>query len=818
MSERILDTQSAFHASELVTALQVGLSQIPEMELPGGMYGFGAVIETDNVRISLADGFDFEFEVPFDDDFIPNESTVKIYNLKSETINNLKKGNSLTITAGYGTDAGIILSGIISAVKTKREGVDRITTIYVLDNIENSTVEFTFAENTKASTILKYCLEQTGLPIEVFNVQRDHTFTQETAVKGDVYKNIKQYSDICGVSTYVSKQRIYCRPIWDGDNIHFKISPQTGMIDSPEPFEEMNTSEEYVDTVTGYNINMLFQHRMNTAAIVDVDGKDYKGTFRVCSGTHSFDGLSAVTNIKCIENITTVIIRTETGSEAYTDDSYGGNAAIERAVGWAVEVANDDSHGYDQGNRWGPDYDCSSFVISAWQQAGVKVKDSGASYTGDMYDAFVKCGFRDVTASVDISSGRDMKKGDVLLNTQHHTALVIADGGKLANASINENNETTGGQAGDQTGREIYVRDYYNYPWNCVLRYPSSAGISASDANITRNIMFQSKGSNSMEYLVLHTSCAPGVSAQRIAEIVGDQGLSIHGVISNTGVLQTAEWESKCWHCGSGNSRSIGFEQCESGKIKWNSNATVPSWSDSDNDVIKEYHDAMYNQAVAVFAFLSNKYNIPSSKVVSHKEIAEIFGGSDHADPEELWIHFVKRWGDNKYTMDAFREAVEKAKSSSGGSSTGGDNSGWTTGYVATTYGYGGDDNGVCGWNGLRYHDIDGCHVAIPKYCIKRSSSYRSKYHKADFPQFTGDYGQILEVRNPDNGKSVLAVIADCGSFGPHGKYNPNAALDLPPNTFNALGLGHGTYPIEFRDTGKSLKSWKGTQTEIDNA
>lgn len=670
MSERILDTQSAFHASELVTALQVGLSQIPEMELPGGMYGFEAVIETDNVRISLADGFDFEFEVPFDDDFIPNESTVKIYNLKSETINNLKKGNSLTITAGYGTDAGIILSGIISAVKTKREGVDRITTIYVLDNIENSTVEFTFAENTKASTILKYCLEQTGLPIEVFNVQRDHTFTQETAVKGDVYKNIKQYSDICGVSTYVSKQRIYCRPIWDGDNIHFKISPQTGMIDSPEPFEEMNTSEEYVDTVTGYNINMLFQHRMNTAAIVDVDGKDYKGTFRVCSGTHSFDGLSAVTNIKCIENITTVIIQTET-NDPQTND------------------------------------------------ADIKI-DADASFS--------------------------------------------------------------------------------------------------NNANITRNIMFQSKGSNSMEYLVLHTSCAPGVSAQRIAEIVGDQGLSIHGVISNTGVLQTAEWESKCWHCGSGNSRSIGFEQCESGKIKWNSNATVPSWSDSDNDVIKEYHDAMYNQAVAVFAFLSNKYNIPSSKVVSHKEIAEIFGGSDHADPEELWIHFVKRWGDNKYTMDAFREAVEKAKSSSGGSSTGGDNSGWTTGYEATTYGYGGDDNGVCGWNSLRYHDIDGCHVAIPKYCIKRSSSYRSKYHKADFPQFTGDYGQILEVRNPDNGKSVLAVIADCGSFGPHGKYNPNAALDLPPNTFNALGLGHGTYPIEFRDTGKSLKSWKGTQTEIDNA
>ena len=41
----------------------------------------------------------------------------------------------------------------------------------------------------------------------------------------------------------------------------------------------------------------------------------------------------------------------------------------EKAVTWAIEIANDPAHGYDQDNRWGPDYDCSSLVISAWQQA-----------------------------------------------------------------------------------------------------------------------------------------------------------------------------------------------------------------------------------------------------------------------------------------------------------------------------------------------------------------------------------------------------------------------------------------------------------------
>ena len=38
----------------------------------------------------------------------------------------------------------------------------------------------------------------------------------------------------------------------------------------------------------------------------------------------------------------------------------------EKAVTWAIRIANDPAHGYDQDNRWGPDYDCSSLVISAW--------------------------------------------------------------------------------------------------------------------------------------------------------------------------------------------------------------------------------------------------------------------------------------------------------------------------------------------------------------------------------------------------------------------------------------------------------------------
>lgn len=147
---------------------------------------------------------------------------------------------------------------------------------------------------------------------------------------------------------------------------------------------------------------------------------------------------------------------------------------IEQAVKNMELLCTDNSHGYDQTHRWGPDYDCSSAVITAWQDAGVPVKTSGASYTGNMYSVFLTCGFKDVTAQVNLATGAGLQRGDVLLNHRNHTAMYVGYG-TLAQASQNENGGATGGQTGDQTGNEIRLRSYYNFPWDVALRFADSA-------------------------------------------------------------------------------------------------------------------------------------------------------------------------------------------------------------------------------------------------------------------------------------------------------------------------------------------------------
>ena len=42
----------------------------------------------------------------------------------------------------------------------------------------------------------------------------------------------------------------------------------------------------------------------------------------------------------------------------------------------------------------------------------------------------------------------------------------------ISNCGKDENGKYTGGQAGDNTGKEWHVIPWYNRPWNCVLRHP----------------------------------------------------------------------------------------------------------------------------------------------------------------------------------------------------------------------------------------------------------------------------------------------------------------------------------------------------------
>lgn len=135
-----------------------------------------------------------------------------------------------------------------------------------------------------------------------------------------------------------------------------------------------------------------------------------------------------------------------------TSSNSGGSSNY---VQWAINIANDNSHGYSQCNRTGPDYDCSSLVWYSLLNSGYSASELG-SYpfnTSNEGSILTSIGFK----KYNYNSG-ELQKGDILVNADH-TAIYIGDG-QVVEASLSENGGICG-EVGDQTGNEIRVTSNY---------------------------------------------------------------------------------------------------------------------------------------------------------------------------------------------------------------------------------------------------------------------------------------------------------------------------------------------------------------------
>lgn len=148
------------------------------------------------------------------------------------------------------------------------------------------------------------------------------------------------------------------------------------------------------------------------------------------------------------------------------------------ALQFMLDTANNNAHGYDQTNRNGPDYDCSSLIGTALNYAGFAVSKS--SWTGNLASQLDGCGFKKIT------NINDRKPGDIFLTPGKHVVMCV-DSDRIVHASINEKGSISGGQPGDQTGKEICTRDFYipSYGWEYHYRY---TGDTASTSATLKDI------------------------------------------------------------------------------------------------------------------------------------------------------------------------------------------------------------------------------------------------------------------------------------------------------------------------------------------
>ena len=288
---------------------------------------FGRKVEFITGKRTITNELDIVFDIPFDDGPEVNITEVKIYNLSSNTIHDIKKGASVTVNAGYSGDIGVILDGTIKSVKTAWEGVDKVTTVTIADtndNWLNKSFNKTYKKDITAKQLLTDLIKASGLKLGKLSLPTNKIYKGGKTIKDKIGKAIADIVPDCNAKMHITRKTIYISGRDEGTETNIIIDKDSGLIETPEYFEKeerykvnktvvSNTTkgsgakkktvkkietkeEEKARTLKGYKVKMLLNYRIKTDAIIRINSKTANGKFRVASGTH--DGGEFITDVE----------------------------------------------------------------------------------------------------------------------------------------------------------------------------------------------------------------------------------------------------------------------------------------------------------------------------------------------------------------------------------------------------------------------------------------------------------------------------------------------------------------------------------------
>jgi hypothetical protein len=153
-------------------------------------------------------------------------------------------------------------------------------------------LKISFKKGTRASVIIKRLCSVLGIKLAYMKLPRDVVYKNGYVVTGLILNNLEEVVRDCGASMYYRRGQMVIRSIKEGTDEQFILKEDTGLIESPEPFEE--------EGVRGYKVKCLLQHRITTASIIEIHSKTANGKYRARRGEHRADGNDFVTEFEVI--------------------------------------------------------------------------------------------------------------------------------------------------------------------------------------------------------------------------------------------------------------------------------------------------------------------------------------------------------------------------------------------------------------------------------------------------------------------------------------------------------------------------------------
>lgn len=222
----------------------------------------------------------------------PNKNECQIYNLSAESRSKIKKGDLLTIEAGYVDNLGQIFQGQVRTVSHLQQGPDWITKISAGDSeTQHRTARCSesFKAGTKVSAVLQKLVDAYGVKIGNANemIKRKaaiNEYLNGKVLSGRVADQLEKILEDVGLEYSIQSGALQVVEIGKAlDGAAVRLDPTCGLVGSPE-LSEMGKDKKVI-----IKIRSLMQPQIEPARLIDLQSETHTGLVRADKVSHVGD-------------------------------------------------------------------------------------------------------------------------------------------------------------------------------------------------------------------------------------------------------------------------------------------------------------------------------------------------------------------------------------------------------------------------------------------------------------------------------------------------------------------------------------------------
>jgi hypothetical protein len=200
------------------------------------------------------------------------------------------------LKAGYIGDVGELLPGVIHWQKTYWESPDKITELIVGDNTErwlNAGINKTWRAGILASEVARDLVKNLPFTIGELSLNKEITYTKGKTFSCTIKRALEEIARDTGSKLHLSRGMVYLRPYGKGTQKIVYITPETGLIGSPQILDENEKTKK-----KRWKIQSLLNYKIESDSIVKVESKTLNNLCIVKSGEHILSGDDFLTEIE----------------------------------------------------------------------------------------------------------------------------------------------------------------------------------------------------------------------------------------------------------------------------------------------------------------------------------------------------------------------------------------------------------------------------------------------------------------------------------------------------------------------------------------